>query len=142
MTTRNDHFLQMAERLKLFILTNHCYPSYGHKGDHNHESQRLGTWVANQRQHHCRGNLLPHRVAALESVDPNFFARTGRGRRVQPLSWDIFVRRNGPSQKAAIKYFTDHQGRPYRPDQVAKQEVRRGPSYRRQRTGGTAGSVV
>jgi hypothetical protein len=111
MTKRGDHFHQMAERLKLFILTNHCYPSHGHKG--NHESQLLGTWVVHQRQHHRRGNLLPHRVAALESVDPNFFAGTARGRRVKPLSWDIFVRRNGPVQKLAIKYFRDHQGRPY-----------------------------
>jgi hypothetical protein len=77
--------------------------------------------------HHRRGKLLPHFVAALECVDPNFFARTARGRRINPLSWDIFVRKNGRSQKSAIKYFRDHQGRPYVTsyDSIAKYVVSR-----------------
>jgi hypothetical protein len=41
---------QRIVRFKLFILTHHWYPSYGHKG--NRESQLLGSWVVNKRQNH------------------------------------------------------------------------------------------
>jgi hypothetical protein len=112
MTTRDNRFEGKATRFKLFVLTHHCYPSKGHKD--NHDSRLLGNWVAKQRRLYRRGNLLPDRISVLESVDPDFFSQAARGRRVKPLSWDLFVTRNaGPSQKAAIKYFTDHQGRPY-----------------------------
>jgi hypothetical protein len=111
-TSRNDCFHGKAERFKLFLLTHHCYPSFSHTG--NHESQLLGSWVAQQRYHHRRGNLLPDRVSALKSIDPNFFAGTARGRRIKPLSWDLFVPMKAcPFQMAAIKHFKDHQGRPY-----------------------------
>ena len=126
MITRDDRFERQAKMFNLFLLKHHCYPSFGDKG--NRESRLLGNWVAKQRRLHRRGLLIPHRVLVLESVEPHFFCQAARGRRVKPLSWELFVTRNaGPSQKAAIKFFTDHQGRPYvtSDDSIAKYVVSR-----------------
>jgi hypothetical protein len=110
MTSHEDRFEKRAKELKLYFVTHRRYPSRSPVP--SSESRRLCLWVTEQRLSYRQGNLLSHRVLALKGIDPDFFT-VSKGRRKTPLSWQIFVNKNGASEKAAIDNFTDHQGRAY-----------------------------
>jgi hypothetical protein len=76
----DDRFEGKAKRLKDFLQTNHCYPSFGERG--NRESRILGSWVAKQRLYYRTRVLSPFRIDVLEGVDPRFFCVVARGSRV------------------------------------------------------------
>jgi hypothetical protein len=109
MTTHEDRFEKRAKELKLYLVTHRRYPS---RSSVSSESRSLCFWVTEQRWSYRKGkgNLPPHRVLALKGIDPDFFS-VSKGRRgpKTPLSWQIFVNKNGASEKAAIENFTDHQ---------------------------------